>query len=226
MEDKKLKFLFKYPTMGRPDWFCETLGTYYKLLSGKHDYQFLVSLNEDDPTMLSADIIRHMMTQDNLIFRTGLHKSKVQAINADMDEVDDFDILVLVSDDMIPQQAGFDLIIAEDMLTHFPEMDGALHYNDGCCGQDKCITLSIMGKKMYDHFGYIYHPDYRSLFCDNEFTDVVRDMNKVRYFPSVIIKHDWKGGRGGDHVYKRNGALWKQDQATYNRRKELNFPVR
>lgn len=219
-----MKILFKYPTYKRPEWFKQTLKTYYEILSGKHDYQFVISLNEDDITMNNDKMRKWMEQFPNLIYFYGIHKNKIAAVNADMDDLE-FDILFLISDDMIPIVKDFDNIIVETMQKHFPNMDGALHFDDGCCGRDRCITLSIMGKKLYDRFGYIYHPDYASFYCDVEFTDEVRRMEKVVYIPQVIVKHEWKGwGENRDNVYKRNSILGKPDEATYNRRKAAGFP--
>ncbi len=218
-----MRFLFKYPTFGRPEWFKSTLEEYYKMLSGCHEYEFIVSCNEDDKTMNNEEIKRYMASKPHLRFFFDFHQNKVAAINADMENVQ-FDVLFLISDDMIPIQPGFDLTIIEAMKEHFPEFDGALHFNDDCCGKDKCITLSIMGVGLYNYFGYIYHPGYKSFYCDNEFTDEAYRLGKAVYIPKVIVKHDWKGWGQGDAVYKRNTALGRGDEATYKRRKELGFP--
>ena len=218
-----MKFLFKYPTFRRPQWFKETLQTYYSMLSGKHKYEFLITVNEDDETMNNSKIKSFMQSFSHLRYKFGNYQTKIEAINTDMKN-EDFDILFLVSDDMIPIVPGFDDVIAQAMKENFSDLDGALHYNDDCCGKDRTITLSIMGKKLYDRFGYIYHPDYMSFFCDNEFTDEVRRMGKVKYFPEVIVKHDYKGWGGADETYKRNSKLGRPDEATYVRRKAAGFP--
>ena len=219
-----MRFLFKYPTFRRPEWFQQTLQTYYSMLSNKHKYEFLITLNKDDETMNNKEMREFMDSYTHLRYKYGNHKTKIVACNADM-ENEDFDILFLISDDMIPIVPGFDNVIVETMKEHFPDIDGALHFNDGFLGIDRTITLSIMGKKLYDRFGYIYHPNYKSFFCDNEFTDEVRRMEKVFYSSLVIVKHDWKGGsRGGDPVYRRNTKLGRPDEATYKKRKQLGFP--
>ncbi len=140
-------------------------------------------------------------------------------------EDQDFDILVVVSDDMLPVVKGFDNIIVRDMLQYFPKLDGALHYNDdGHCGE-KIISLTVMGKKLYDRFGYIYNPAYTSFYCDTEFTDEVRRMKKVVYFPETIIHHTWHGGpRSDDALYRRNSKMGRGDRNVYEQRKQLNFP--
>ncbi len=224
-----MKFLFKYPTMGRPEWFKETLQKYMSMLSGKHEYLFLLTMNEDDPTMNNPKMIEWIENLDegkmDIVYRFGVYGDKIEAINADVSIVTNFDILFLISDDMIPLVTGFDDLIVKAMEVHFPDLDGALHYHDGCCGKDKCITLSIMGKKLYDTLGYIYHSDYKSFYCDNEFTDVVRQMNKVVYIPTIIVKHEWQGwGKDRDTIYNLNTQKGKDDEQTYKGRKKAGFP--
>lgn len=217
-----MKFLFKYPTMGRPEWFKKTLETYYSMLSGLHEYQFVISMNRDDKTMNNMAMRNYLSNCDCLKRYYANHKTKIEAINADMKKLD-FDILFLISDDMIPQVKGFDDIIASDMEKWFPDIDGALHYDDGYCGGDKCITLSIIGKKLYDEFGYIYHPAYSSFYCDNEFTSEVYRMGKCEFIDQVIVKHEW-GGDNHDDIYRRNSKLGKSDKAIFEARKKLQFP--
>lgn len=218
-----MNILFKYPTRNRWNWFQKTLDTYYTMISESCDFQFLISLDEDDESMLQPDVRKFLDYQPNLIYKYGNSRSKIEAVNANMDSVDGWDILVLVSDDMIPIVKGFDKIIIDNMQKYFPDMDGALHFNDGFLGQDRTITLSIMGRKLYERFGYIYHPAYKSFFCDNEFTEQVRKMKKVIYLPQVIIKHKWKGNEGDD-LYRRNTRMAGVDQTTYNKRKASGYP--
>ncbi|MEK0368719.1 MAG: hypothetical protein QQN62_03825, partial [Nitrosopumilus sp.] len=135
------------------------------------------------------------------------------------------DILVLVSDDMIPVVQDFDKVIVSSMQKYFPDTDGALHFNDGLFGKDKTITLSIIGRKLYERFGYVYHPAYKSFYCDLEFTDEVYKMKKAIYISQVIIEHKWHGGlKSCDALYRRNSGMGMPDEEVYNRRKLLGFP--
>lgn len=220
-----MKILFKYPTRQRPEWFKKTLQTYIDMLSEKHYCTFFITIDDDDETMNNDEMKKFIIKPHNNIgYRVGNHKTKIDACNADLGG-QDFDILFLISDDMIPVVKGFDNIIASNMESYFPDLDGALFFNDGFLGKDKTITLSILGKKLYDHFGYIYHPDYKSFFCDTEFTEEVYRMKKVVYFDQVIVKHEWHGGPNSDDaLYRHNSKLGVGDKAVYAKRKKLNFP--
>lgn len=219
-----MKLLFKYATRGRPEWFLSTLGRYYDYMSGKYPFEFVVTADKDDPSMNNEELREQLAIYRHLSLNYGYHKNKIEAMNAHM-EGREFDICVVVSDDMVPQVQDYDSIIVADMKEHFPDTDGALHYHDGLFGKDKCITFSVLGKKLYDRFGYIYHPDYRSFYCDNEFTEVVYGDGKCVYCPSRVIKHTWTGGgQSSDETYRLSTERGKQDEATYKKRKAAGFP--
>lgn len=220
-----MKILFKYPTRNRCEWFKETLSKYYSKVSEDCNFEFVVTLNRDDVSMQTPEIRKYMRSISNLSYFYGDHKTKIEACNADVNLEKEWDILVLVSDDMIPVVRNFDQIIIKHMTEHFPDTDGALHFHDGYCGQDNTITYSIIGRKLYETLGYVYHPSYKSFFCDNEFTDVVRKMNKYHYDPTIIVKHKWRGGRNSsDALYRRNSRMGSDDGKIYSRRKQLGFP--
>jgi len=181
-----MKILFKYPTRGRPLKFFRALESYYKLMSNQKNFEFIVTLDNDDSEMNKPEILESLKKIPNLTYKLGNSKSKIEAINADMQNTN-FDILVLVSDDMIPEEKGYDDIIRNEMNSKFPDTDGVLWFFDGW--RRDLNTLSILGKKYYDRFGYIYHPAYKSFWCDAEFTDVGNILNKQAFIDRVIIRH-------------------------------------
>ena len=220
-----MKILFKYPTRSRRDWFQKTLVTYYNMVSDNCDFEFVITLNNDDESMNDAKIRTFMDKIVNLSYVYGDHKTKIDACNADIDLKKDWDILILVSDDMIPIVKGFDQIIVELMEKYFPDTDGALHFNDGYCGGKNTITYSIIGRKLYEKIGYVYHPSYKSFWCDCEFTDVVRKMKKYHYDERIIVKHVWSGGKNSkDPLYRRNTRMGEKDKSIYDTRKSRGFP--
>ena len=163
------------------------------------------------------------------IFRSP-NKTKIEACNANMSEIDwDWQIVVLVSDDMIPQLKGWDDVIRNHMLARYPGTNGILWFNDGFQG-DKLNTLSIYGRALYNELGYIYHPDYKSLFCDTELTDRCKGdlANRTTYIPYCIIRHEHPGtgyAQNMDALYQHNQRFWSTDMYTYIRRKTYPFDI-
>lgn len=217
-----MNLLIKYPTRNRKDVFFKTFDLYYNKLSGKHNVEFVVSMDADDSSMNQSAVHSFLDSKKNVCYCYGENKGKVQAINANMQDRD-FDVLLLASDDMIPVVDGYDDIICTKMQEHFPELDGCLHFNDGRA-RSELNTLSIMGKKMYEHFGYIYHPDYTSLWCDNEFHDVTVAMGKSAWVDQIIIRHDWVDATGQDSLHRHNESFHHKDKRVYEKRRAAGFP--
>lgn len=220
--------MLKCPTRSRPKKVTATLSSYVRLANHPEHLGIAVSCDEDDASM------RNVFELDSMIKRCAWsrifyspNRSKIQACNANMDEVDwNWDIVVLVSDDMIPQIKGYDDIIRNHMKSRFPDTNGLLWFNDGAQGE-KLNTLCIYGREFYKSQGFIYNPEYMSLFCDTELTDQCRKeyANRCLYVPYCIIRHEHPGtGYGGmDALYATNQRYWTQDMMTYIRRKAYAY---
>lgn len=217
-----LNILFKFPTRSRPDKFFKVLDIYYGNIVNMVNSKFIITCDSDDITMNNDLIISKLKEYKNLEFFFGENKSKIQAVNSDMDNVD-FDIVVLVSDDMIPKINGFDDIIRNKMSENFQDLDGVLWFNDGLQGRN-LNTLCILGKKYYDRFNYFYHPSYKSLWCDNEFTLVANTLGKQIYFESIIIRHEHSSlTSSSDGLDIVNDSYNNEDMETFYRRRNNNF---
>ncbi len=174
-----MKLLIKFPTRNRPSQFTKTLDRYVDFLEDK-SVKIVVSCDLDDETMRTTEIKKNISNYKNVEINYSNNRSKIEAVNSNID-LYDFDIVLLASDDMVPEIKGFDQIIIEKMKVHYPDTDGVLWFNDGYQG-DKLNTLCILGKKYFDRFNYIYHPEYLSVWCDNEFMDIENIFKKQTYF--------------------------------------------
>jgi hypothetical protein len=221
-----MRLLIKYPTRNRKEKFFSTLDKYYSLSSNPNNLFFLISLDENDISMNNSEVLKKLDGYKNLKYFIGNSKSKIDAVNRDIEKYNLWEILMIASDDMIPQVKGYDEIIIEKMKTHYPNTDGVVWFNDGN-QKNKLNTLCILGKKYYERFNYVYHPDYKSCWSDNEFTEVSKKLNKQTYFDQVIIKHehpDWGFGKR-DEIYHKNVKDWNYDVSVYNSRKSKNFDL-
>lgn len=220
-----MKLLIKFPTRSRPSKFFEVLDKYVGMLEEPENVFFVISCDEDDSSMNNPETIQKLSEYKNLTYNFGKNKNKVEAINGDLEERV-FDILLLASDDMIPQIFGYDTIIRQGFKRFFPDTDGVLWFNDGYQGS-RLNTLCILGKKYYDRFNYIYNPSYISLWCDTEFTEVSKMLNKVKYIPQVIIKHEhpvWLGEKWDD-LQNKNDSFNQRDMKNFEERKSINFNI-
>lgn len=221
---KNLKLLIKFPTRSRPDKFFNVLDRYFTL-QATNNVEYVISCDVDDLSMNNDKVHKKLSQYENLTVCYNLNKTKVQACNADIKNKN-FDVLVLASDDMIPEVYGYDAIIKNTMESYFPDTDGVLWFNDGFQGKN-LNTLSIIGKKYYDRFGYIYNPEYKSLYCDQEFTQVSMFLKKYVYIDSCIIKHKQYSivKEQPDNLYIRNDSLQREDFEVFKQRLSRNFDL-
>lgn len=204
------KLLIKIPTRERGfDW----LESYLNNITNPTT-QIWLTLDIDDVQLCEVKKIKERFPKIN--YGLGLSKSKIEAVNRDIDFISahfDWSIILLGSDDMQPQQKGFDDLI----LKHFEQInDKLLWSSDG--RQPRICTIPIMGREYYNRFDYIYHPAFKSLFCDNFQTDIAMRLDKCVKTKECFLKHEhpaWGGTMKHDALYTRNDAFWGEDERTY-----------
>ena len=222
-----LNFLIKFPTRERPEKFFAQLELYQKFSSEKHSILFLVSIDEDDSSMNNKSVLEKLKAEPNLKFYIDKRTNKIGAINRDLEKHPDFDILLLASDDMTPVEKNYDEIIFQAFNKFFPDLDGTVQFNDGRT-KEILNTFPIMGKKYFNRFCYIYHPDYQSIKCDDEYTLVSQLLNKVQYFDQVLFRHDHANyTHAEDSLFRFNETNEKHhhDNLVFNERKKNRFDL-
>ena len=223
-QTSKPRLLFKYPTRERVKEFFYCLDTYYDLMSEKFPFNFLITCDEDDKSMNNEVVKERLKKYKNLKIYFGPGISKIDACNRDMDKAPPYDILILVSDDMIPLKQNYDEIIVSEMLKAFPDFDGVLNFN-GTVNGGNLNTLAILGKNYYQRFNYIYQPDYKSFYCDLEMTIVSKVLNKEAVVYNLIIEHRNPacGKMKKDKLYRKNYKYLKNDKRLFMQRLRKRF---
>jgi hypothetical protein len=182
-----------------------------------------VVIDEDDETMLAAPVLQRMNALGCAV-TVGAYKSKVAAVNGG--RVREWDVLLLASDDMVPQVQGYAVEVMRAMEEHWPHLDGAIFTDDGYA-HGRCCTLPIIGRRWWVlNRGYIYEPSYQSLCVDVEQTELWQAQGRLVYVPKKLIehKHPAAGKAQKDDLYLRNDALHSEDMQVYERRKAMVRP--
>lgn len=218
------KILYKFATRSRPDRFLKCLDNMEAMM--RHDdYEIHVTADRNDESMNADGVVNRVHTYNNSFIIYGESTDKVNAINRDMEVVQGWDILINMSDDMEFIVPGFDLQIINDFKLH-NTLDLLIHYPDQAAGQ-ALITMAIMGKDYYNRFGYIYNPEYKSLFCDNEQQEVAKRLGRYVFIKKRLFNHNhpaW-GLAQADDLMRHTESFYYEDQATFERRKLVNFGV-
>lgn len=219
-----MKILVKLPTRKRP---AQCVGALNRCVENQTtaNVHYLVTIDSDDSSM--KNVRDSLLHHDHITVDEGLSSNKIHACNRGLENYPgDWDIVLLLSDDMVCQQKGWDAQLIKEMEELYPDTDGVLFHNDGYLGE-KLNTMCILGRKYYNRFGYIYHPGYKSFWCDNEFQVVANKLNKQTYFKEVLFKHEHPANNGevADALYMENNANFTTDKQLFDERKQKGFPA-
>lgn len=208
-------YLIKYASRGRAEWFKKAVNNITETIHTK-DYLILVSADEDDEQMNCDNIKWFCGLNEHIKLVYGKSDSKIHAINRDMEQSGDWDVLVCMSDDMTFNEYGWDNVIRNKMNQCFPDGDCFLHFSDGYV-KDALATMSIMDRKYYERDGYVYHPSYKSFSSDAEAYYVAMMRERHMYFPEVLANHQHPTNTkiGNDALYKANSLHTEHDTETY-----------
>lgn len=224
-----LKILFKYTTRSRRSNFLRGIDSIIDNLADKENYHIYTTFDVDDDKMRPLPEIK-----GNHTYIAGTSKSKIDAINRDMDFINsqyDWQIIINMSDDMVFIQKGFDDIIRKEFTDgSITNLDQYIHFNDGN-QKANVSTMHIVGRDYYNRDNYIYNPEYKSLWCDVE-NDMVAKLrgcykyvgDNVRLFSHL---HPAFNLAPNDEQYMKteHRDMWIADEQTFNKRKQNNFYV-
>lgn len=225
-----MKILVKAPSKGRPQQLIKSISKAMALATNNRDISYMLTLDTNDHSTNNESfdkVIQKLIdTGINITVNRGTSSGKIHACNRDMSiATPGWDIVVLLSDDMVCEMNGWDDIIRQEMYEHYPDTDGLLFFNDGFVG-DKLNTFTIMGRKYFDRFNYLYHPSYKSLWSDNELTEVGYILKKQFYDKRVLFKHMHPANTSeavNDMLYRINDRHYREDEKVYLKRKSNNF---
>lgn len=217
-----MKILYKLASRSRPHKLFLVLDNMHSMMM-HDDYEIQVTADIDDDSMNTREVSERIHTYPNTHILLGTSGSKIIATNRDMPLFKDWDILITMSDDMLFIQHGFDLTIIND-FNSFRSLDLLLHYPDQKAWFAMC-TMAIMGREYYNRDGYIYNPVYKSLFCDNEQMEVAKMRGRYKYIKKRLFNHNnpMHGLAEKDALHLKTLADFKEDKATFELRKSINF---
>ena len=241
--------LINYPSRGRPLRFKEGLDSVFANVRHPEMMKIFVKLDADDAELpqyekiLEEHRISHPRESARICTSIGESKNKIDAINQGIDSFSglfDFEwgILCNFSDDMAFTHKNFDNVIRIAFKSYFPEGDGfpvfkdILHSKIAGFELDQLCTLSIMDKKYYERFHYIYNSEYISLYCDTEATIVSGILKRFVYIPEpIIFEHRHPANMNNvnwDERYAltQSKLLLDTDYNTFIRRQKNNFDLK
>jgi hypothetical protein len=214
--------LVKFASRGRPQRFFEGLDCLYQQCAKPELMRVLITADIDDRSMCNQEVRNRIATYPNAHVIYGTSENKIHATNRDMDimphDWEDWDIIANYSDDQRFTIYGWDEMIRSDFRTHSPDLSHFMAYLDPDT-KGALSTLYIAGRKFYDRFGFIYDPQFVSLFADNLVEDSAKKIGKFHYTNYSIYQHfnpSYYHHLEKDEMFLEQQKIgWDVDQKTY-----------
>jgi hypothetical protein len=204
-----------HPSRGRPDKAQQT-AKYWKERT-KVDTQHLLSIDLTDPQYMYYKNFADLKI-------CALNASVVEATNRAAKHATG-DILVYLSDDFKCPDNWGELILKEFEGVNRPML---LKVDD--CLQKfhvPVLTIPIMNRQLYERLGYFFHPEYKSMFCDEHLYWTAHKLKAIKMCPHLKFPHEHpaNGKAENDETYRRSAANWDQGKALFKKHKSQGFPV-
>lgn len=217
-----MKISIIHPSKGRPEIALKTAKNWF--LKADLPFEYILSLDSDG--LKGYEIFKDFLIENKrgicinkgyIVFRD--NKSAIEAINyASINSKGD--IIIVISDDFdCPEH--WDTLLLKALEG---KKDFIVKTQDGL--QKTLITLPIMDRTYYDRFGYIYHPDYKHMHCDEEMTIVGHMLGRIITLDLLFPHNHYTTGKfKKDAISLKNDSTWGHGQATLDRRAKNNFGI-
>lgn len=135
-------------------------------------------------------------------------------------------VLIAVADDFNPPQ-NWDTALLELQPKGWEDGEFVVKTEDGYV--HNIFVLSILTRKRYERFGYIFYPKYQSMFCDTEFGEVATRDGIVIDANHLVFEHCHpdcnKRPRDGFDMVHASQERWNTGEMLFNFRRSQGFPV-
>lgn len=89
------------------------------------------------------------------------------------------------------------------------------------------LTIPIMNRALYERLGYFWHPEYKSMFCDEDLYWTAHKLGALKFAEHLKFPHEHVsiGKAPDDETYRASAKNWDQGKAVFAKRKAAGFPV-
>lgn len=170
------KISLLHATRGRSIQAKECREKWLNTAKNSQDIEHIFGIDDDD-----TDSLTNINTQRVIVERG---KGCVAAWNA-CAKASKGEILIQLSDDWEPTQ-GWD----ETIIKEFEGVEGeqVLAISDGH-RTDDLLCMAILNRKRYDKQGYMFHPDFFSVYSDNYFTWLATKDGVIKNAKHIVFEH-------------------------------------
>lgn len=187
------------------------------MMSTGDTYEYILSCDTSDS---SLDGYRHLANKYGANITINDNTCCVEAVNSGA-KIATGDILILVSDDFMSFY-GWNIALKE---FYIPETPQIFQVFDGITKD--IITIPIMTKEAYKALGYIYYPEYKSMFADNDLRLEAERLGFLVDATILLFQHKhWSNNmaeKDEQYLHQEKPENWKIGSEIFERRKKELF---
>lgn len=231
---KVKKIMFVQATRGRPGPGIEAALRITRNMRSNMPFSYYFSLDTDDPTLPEyRKNISHLPFVSDIC--VGNNKGCVDATNAGALRLSDEDLIVVSGDDMAIRQVGWDMYVLDFIERNISTDEYLVHFPDETANSKEIAIYQILSAPLYRKMGFIFYPEYISMYGDNDLWATCNRLGVIHNFRSppnpLLFYHDHPGLGGAmewDDTYKRtnDASCYRKGEEVFKRRELENFPIR
>lgn len=207
-------------TSVRADLIASVVDLWRKTASGKHDIEVVISVDANNEKAIAearkvpnAKVVVQPEAPFNCVRGWNLAAAYTTG-----------KVIIAVADDFKPCVDWDEKMFT--LKTGWVDEDWTVHTEDGYV--HNLMVLSILTRKRYERFGYLFYPGYESIFCDTEFTEVAYMEGRVINAKHILMEHMHpdcnKRPRDDFDLTHASRDRWNRGEMLFNFRKHRNFP--
>lgn len=177
-----------------------------------HTYEYILSVDNDDECI---DKYRDLAKKHGANIVSNNNTCCVDAANYGATFAKG-DLLILVSDDFTCPY-NYDLLLG----TYYHQKPQIFQINDTIT--KSIITLPIMNMLAYKELGYIYYPEYKSMFADNDLRLVAESKGWLVDLTFITFEHQHFVNKLADkdeaYIRQNSDENWKHGSLIFEKRK-------
>jgi GT2 family glycosyltransferase len=222
-------FSILHTTARVPDGWINSYREWKQSAADPASFEYILSVDAGEEDNVLAAMFQHGIHEASikLVMNHGA-RSCVAGWNRAA-EVSQGQVLIMNSDDMFPPPNwDWELLAAIQQCRYVTSSDFTVHVSTGSPRDLELMTLPILSAARYHRLGYVFWPEYPSMFSDDEFTaHAYKDRTVVKaLFLQFRHDHPVFGRSAVDAVYKRQNeeAKYAAGETIFERRKAAGFP--
>lgn len=214
-----------HATRGRPERMIQCRNMWFDRAHNPAMVEHIFCVDGDD----SPEVLNAVKDYIHVVVQPGGGCVRAWNVGA---EISSGHIMVQLSDDWVPPMHWDKIII--DRLGDKINDEAVLAVSDGIIREDgqmtKCMCMAIMTRARWHYQGHFFHPDYLSVYSDNEFTDRAYEDGVVVEARDVIFEHvhpiNGKAAMDSTYIAQNAPERYKQGEAAFTRRKATRWTLR